>query len=169
MKKVMFIGLSVLLLSSIFLMVRTGREMNGDLQITGGSFIEDIKILQKKKGITLWTLSARRADFVEGEEKAELRDLSLVIPKNGVVLHAEKGIYNLSDKSFATDNVVKAEAKDYRITADSVAFDVSSGSITTEGRILVEGKGFMVEGKGMNADAEQKIKIFDDVKATFQK
>jgi LPS export ABC transporter protein LptC len=169
MKKILLIGLSFLLLAGIFLMTRSGKEMNGELQFIGGSFIEDMKIVQTKKGVTLWTLTANRANFLEGEDRAELKDISLTIPQNSVVLHADKGIYNLSERSFITDSIVKAEAKDYRITADSVDFDISSGDIRAEGRIHVEGKGFRIEGKGMSADGDQKVKIFDDVKATFEK
>ena len=80
-----------------------------------------------------------------------------------------KASYNLSDKSFTTDSAVKADGKDYRITAESVDFEVSSGNIKTDGRVKMEGKGFEVEGKGLNAETEKKVRIFNDVKATFHK
>jgi LPS export ABC transporter protein LptC len=170
MKKVFMTGLSVLLFISLFLMLRTGRENTGDLQIKkGNSFIEDIRILQKKKGATVWTLTASKADFKEGENKAELSDIHMALPKNDVVLRADKGIYDFSERSLTTESVVKAEAKDYKITADSIDYEISSGKISTGGRIKVEGRGFMVEGKGMKADTEQKVRIYNDVKATFQK
>ena len=169
MKKILLIGLSFLFLVILFLMLRTGTETPGDFRIAGGSFIEDVRITQKKSGSTIWTLTASTAHFAEDENKAELRDISMELQKNGVVLHAEKGIYNLSDRSFTTDSVVKADAKDYTITADSVDYDISSGKIRTDGRITVEGKGFKIEGKGMEADSSQKVEILDDVKATFNK
>lgn len=170
MRKVFFIGLSVLLLSGIFLMLRTGRETNGEFRITSsGSFIEDLRIVQRKKGVAVWDLTARRADFFDGEDKAKLSNISMVLEKNGVVVHVDKGIYNLSDKSFTTDSAVKADAKDYKITADSVDFDVSSGDIKTDGRVQLESKKLTVEGKGMKADAKQNIKVFNDVTATFDK
>ena len=169
MKRVLMIVLSVALFSSLFLMLRTGREFTGDMQIKGGSFIEDVRILQKKKGVTLWTLTASKANFTEGEDKAELSDIKMMLQKNGVILYADKGIYNISDKSFTTDSVVEAASKDYKITADSLDYEVSSGKIQTGGKITVEGKGFKVEGRGMKADAEQKVSILNDVKATFHK
>jgi lipopolysaccharide assembly outer membrane protein LptD (OstA) len=169
MKKVLMAGLCVLFFSGLFLMVRTGKEFSGDLKISGGSFIEGIKILQKKNGTTVWTLTATRAHFLEDENRAELSDISMMLQKNGVVLYADKGIYNLSERSFTTSSVVKADAKDYKITADSVDYDVSSGNIKTGGRIKVEGKGFKVEGKGMESDGDKKVKILNDVTATFNK
>ncbi len=169
MKKVLVIALSVLLFSVLFLMLRTGREKAGDLQIKGSSFIEDIRILQKKNGMTVWTLTANKADFVEGEDKAKMSDITMVIQKKNVVLHADRGIYNLSERSFATDSIVNAESKDFRIKADSIDYDVASGKIRTDGKIEVEGKGFRVEGKGMDAETGQKVRVLNDVKATFHK
>lgn len=170
MRKILMIGLSILFFSFfsiLFLLFRNNREINGDLKIKGNSFIEGLKILHKKNGIDAWTLNAKRADFIEDENKAELSNISMVIQKNGIVLYADKGVYNLSEQSFTTDGIVQAEAKDYIITADSIDYEASSGKIKTDGRIRVEGKRFKVEGKGMRADAGQKVSISNDVKAIF--
>jgi len=136
--------------------------------MASGSFIEDIRILQKKKGTTLWDLTASRADF-ETESRAKLSNVRISLQKSGVVLFADKGTYSLADKSFTTDSAVKADGKDYSITADSVDFEVTSGNVRTDGRIKMEGKGFDVEGKGLKAETGKKVEIFDDVKATFHK
>jgi len=93
----------------------------------------------------------------------------MVLQKNDVVLYADRGMYDFSEKSLTTKSVVKAEAKDYKITADSIDYEISSGKIQTGGRIKVEGKRFTVEGKGMKADEGQKVRVYNDVKATFQK
>jgi len=168
MRKILLIGLSVLLCGSTFLALRTGKETEGELRIASGSFIEGIRILQKKKGVTLWDLTANRADF-ESEDRAKLSSVSIALQKSDVVLFANKGVYNLSDKSFTTDSAVRADGKDYKITADSVDFTVASGNIETGGRVKMEGKGFEVEGKGLKAETEKKVKILDDVKAIFHK
>jgi len=169
MKKVLMIGFSVLFFSILFVMLRTNKEMNGDLHIKQGSFIEGLKIVQKKNGRSVWTLTAQRADFLGRGDKAALSNVSVAVQENDLVLHVDKGVYNLSDKSFTTDSVVKAEAKDYTITADSIDYEISSGEIRTDGRIKVEGKGFIVDGRGMRADSEQKVSILSDVTATFHK
>lgn len=169
MKTVLLIGLSVLFFGILFLMLGTGKDMNGDFKISMGSFIEDITITQKKNGLPVWTLSAGKANFSEDESQAQLSNVNIVLPENGVVLYADRGVYNLSDRSFTTDSVVKAEAKDYTITTDSLNYDISSGKIKTDGRIVVEGKGFRVEGMGMKSDSAQEVKILRDVKATFNR
>ena len=167
MKNGVLSGLVCMLLLSIFFLWKTGKESQVDLRITGSSFLEDIRILQKKKGVTVWTLTAEKADFLEGEDKAELHTISLAVPENNLMLHADKGTYNFSEKSFTTDTIVEARAENYRITADSLDLDVSSANIQTEGRVRLEGKGFSLEGQGMQAGKEQKVRIFNDVKAIF--
>ncbi|OGW47393.1 MAG: LPS export ABC transporter periplasmic protein LptC [Nitrospirae bacterium RBG_13_41_22] len=169
MKKILMIGLFIVLFSLLFVMLRTGREMNGNPQIKGDSFIEGLSILQKKDGIAVWTLTARKADLIEGVDKAELSDINMLIQKNGLLLHADKGVYNFSEQGFTTEAVVRAEAKDYTITADSIDYEASSGNIKTGGWIKIEGKRFTVVGKGMKADAGQKVSILNNVKATFYK
>jgi len=169
MKKVLLGVLSVLLVGSLFLMLGSGREFSSDLQIKGGSFIEGVRILQKKEGATVWTINASTARFLEGGDRAELNDINMILQKNGVELHADKGIYNLSERSFTTDSIVQANAKDYKITADAVDYDVSTGKIKTDGTIRIEGKGFKVEGKGMKSDTGQRVPILHDVTATFNK
>ncbi len=168
MKKVLLGMFSVLLFGSLFLMLGLGREFSSDLQIKGGgSFIEGVRILQKKDGATVWTINASTARFLEGGDRAELNDINMILQKNGVELHADKGIYNLSERSFTTDSIVQANAKDYKITADTVVYDVSTGKIKTDGTIKIEGKGFKVEGKGMKSDTGQRVTILHDVTATF--
>jgi lipopolysaccharide assembly outer membrane protein LptD (OstA) len=163
------IGLSVLLFSILFLALKAGRENSGDLQVKSVSFIENIKILQKKSGATVWTLTAKKADFTEGGDKAELSDVNVLIEKSKVSLHADKGLYNLAERSFTTDSLVDAVSKNYRMSADSIDYETTSDKIKSEGRVKLEGKGFIVEGEGMKADGDKKVSILNDVKATFQK
>jgi len=163
------IALSVLLFSILFLMLKGGRENIGDMQVKSDSFIDNIKILQKKDGATVWTLTAKKADFKEGNDKAELSNVDVFIEKSKVSLHADKGLYNLDERSFTTDSMVNAVSKNYRMTADSIDYETSSEKIKSGGRIKLEGKGFVVEGEGMKADGDKKVRILNNVKATFQK
>ncbi|MBE0426571.1 MAG: LPS export ABC transporter periplasmic protein LptC [Nitrospirae bacterium] len=169
MKRVLLIGLSVLLFGILFVMLRTGREDNGNFTMKGESFLEDIRIIHKEDGISIWTLTANKAEFIEGGDKAELNNITMAIPKNDVILFADRGIYSFSEHSFTTDGVVKAESKDYKITADSIDYEISSGRIKTDGRIILETKGFNVEGIGMRTEPEEKVSILNDVKAIFHR
>lgn len=169
MKKVFLTVLSVLLFGIFFVMLIKGREVNGNLNIKGKSFLEDIRITHKENGVTLWNLTANKAEFIEGEDKAELKNISMAIQKNDVIIVADRGIYNFSEQSFTTDGVVKAESKDYKITADSIDYEISSGRIKTNGRIILKTRGFNVQGVGMRTDTGEKVSILKDVKAIFNK
>jgi lipopolysaccharide assembly outer membrane protein LptD (OstA) len=169
MKKGLMIGLSVLLFVALLIVLKAGRENGVDVQVKGGSFLENLTIVEKKDGQPLWTLTASRADFKENEDKAELSDINLVMEKDHVTLQADKGLYDLSERSFTTDSAVKAMSQDYRITADSIDYEVASGMIQTQGRIRLESKGFGVEGEGMKSEADHKVRILNDVKATFHR
>ena len=161
------IWLSIVVFSLLFLMMRDERDMGKDFHLKSNSFIERIRIIQKKKGETIWTLHAEKADFLEGEDKAELRDMSMVIQKNHIVIYTDRGVYNISDKRFTTDHAVKAQAEDFLITADSIDFNVSTGTIETGGWVELDSEKIKIEGKGLKTVTGKTITIYDDVKATF--
>jgi lipopolysaccharide assembly outer membrane protein LptD (OstA) len=129
--------------------------------------MEGIRITQKENGETLWTLYARRADFLERGDKAELADMSMVMPQNNIALYAKRGVYSLSSKRFTTDSPVKARAKDFLITADSIDYDVSTGNIESDGRVELVSEKMRIEGRGLKTAAGLTVTIYDDVKATF--
>lgn len=169
MKRGLSAGFICLLVIGMYFMLQNGKETDIDLQVTGSSFLEDISIVHKRNGETMWKLTAKRADFLEGEDRARLHTIRLAVPENNLTLSADSGIYHFAEHSFAADTLVEAHGENYRILADSLDLDISANGIRTEGRVKVEGDGFSVEGEGMNVDKEQKVKIFRDVKAIFQK
>ncbi|MBM4140095.1 MAG: hypothetical protein FJ242_01165 [Nitrospira sp.] len=169
MKKIVLVCLSFFFVSMLFFIPRSEKETSKDFQIKGSSFFEGLKILQKKDSNVVWTLLAKRADFIEDENIVKLSDITMTVQKNGVVFYADKGAYNLSNKNFTAEGPIKAKSTDYTIIADSIDYDDSSGNFKTEGSIAVEGKRFKVDGKGMEVDSEQKVRILKDVKATFYK
>ncbi|NWF98204.1 MAG: LPS export ABC transporter periplasmic protein LptC [Nitrospirae bacterium] len=169
MSKVLLILISLLLISSLFLAFKTGKDNIGDIRTKSSSSIEDLKIIQKKNGNTLWMLTAKNADIIEKENIAELKDITLVLSQQDVSIIASKGVYDFKDKSFTTDKAVKAVGKNYKILADSIEYEIKSGDMKTDGEIRVEGKGFSIEGKGLQTEANQKVRVLKDVKATFQK
>lgn len=156
------------LILGVFFMLKTGREADTEPGITGSSFLEDIRILQKKKGVPAWILTADRADFFEREDSAELRSIRLSIPESNLTLRTESGSYDFSANTFASRTPVQAEGEHYRIIADTLDFDISAEGVQTDGKVRLEGKGFSLEGEGMQAGKEQQVRIFRNVKAIFQ-
>lgn len=169
MKKILMIVISFLFVCILIVILRSDKEISKDINIKGISFFEGLKILYKKDAHIVWTLLAKKADFTEGEKLVKLSGITLTIPKNGIVFQADTGIYNLSNRNFTVEGPVKAKTTDYTIITDSIDYEASSGDIKTNGWIEVEGKKFKLDGRGMEVDSEQKVRILKDVKATFYK
>jgi hypothetical protein len=151
-------------------MLRNERQDIEALKISKrNSSVEGLKIIHGNNGNTLWTLTARKANFTDDENMAELSDINVVVKKNSMTLSADKGIYNLSTRNFVINSDITAETKDYKIITSLIDYDASSGDVKTNEKIKVEGKSkkFTVEGRGMTLDSEQKVKVWKDVKATF--
>lgn len=166
MKQGFIVLLCLFFLCLFFIIPKNEREISKDMQMKEHSFIEGLKIIQRVNGNTIWTLAARKADFIEGGDKAELSDVQMTVQKNGLFIHSDKGTYNLLNQNFTTEGTIRAEAKNYLITADSIDYEASSGEMKTEGQIKIEGKRFNIIGKGMKA-SENGVRILKDVKATF--
>lgn len=169
MKKFLMIGLCLFFACTLFIMFRGEREGSVNVKVKNNSFIEGLKILHEKNGNTVWTLTARKADFTDDGNMVELSDLTVTVQKNDMTLYADKGTYDLSTRNFAINSDIRAVAKDYQITTSSIEYEAFSGNAKTDERITMEGKRFKVEGRGMALDSEQKVRIQNDVKATFNK
>lgn len=139
------------------------------INVKGTSFIEGLEILHSENGNTIWKLHARKADFTKDDNIVELKNVTVTVPKNGMIFYADTGRYDLLSKNFIINSDIQAEAKDYCILTSSLDYNASSGTATTDQRIIVEGKKFKVEGKGMTLDSEQIVRIRNNVKATFYK
>lgn len=169
MKRYLMVVLCLLFAGTLFIMLRNDREDIGKIKLKSTSFIEGLEILYRKNGDTIWKLNARKADFTEDENMVELSNLTVTVQKNGLTLYADTGRYDLLSKNFVINSDIQVNAKDYRIITSSIDYDASTGNARTDERIIVEGKKFKVEGKGMTLDSEQKVKIQNNVKATFYK
>lgn len=169
MKKLAMIGISLFFASIFFLLFGIDREGIKEMKVKSDSSFEGLTILQKKDGALVWTLTARKADIKEDENIAKLTDITLVLQKNGMVLYTDRGTYDLTSRDFTAESEIRGKAKDYTIKVDSIDYEDISGEFKTEGQVHVEGKKLRVDGKGMMVDAEQKVRILKDVKATFHK
>jgi len=167
MKKKLLFALSLSFLLLVFLFLGSSKENGKNLFIKGNSFIEGLRIVQKKNGVNVWTLTAKRADITESEDKANLSDIAMTIESKGMTIYAKDGVYGMSTRNLTLQGKITAVAKGYTITADSAEWDQAKGGINTKGAVRLESKKFNVEGSGMEIDSEQKVRVTKNVKATF--
>lgn len=168
MKKWLF-GAVLCVLLGAFVMLRGGREIPDNPQTGIGSFLEDMTIVQRRDGSAVWTLTAKRADVFEDENRASLHSIALSLPDHNLTLTADEGAYDFTTQSFSTVSIVEGRGDSYRITADSLDVDVSSGMIHTPGPVRLDGKAFSLEGRGMEAGRGETVRILGDVRATFER
>lgn len=161
--------LCLIFAGTLFVMLINDRENIEKIKVKKTSFIEGLEILYRKNGKAIWKLNARKADFTDDENMVDLSNLTVTVQENGMIFYADTGRYDLLSRNFIINSDIQAESEDYRIITSSLDYDASSGNARTDERIIVEGKKFKVEGKGMTLDSEQKVRIRNDVKATFYK
>ena len=168
MKKSLLILASFLLFSLFLFMVEGEKASKLDIHLKGESFLEGLKIIHKKNGLQNWILTAKRADISKDGNEADLTDVEMEVKNKGITIFAEKGLYNLDTKKISIEGTITAKNNAYSITTRQIEIDSDAGLLTTGKDVLIEGKKFTLQGKGMEIkNNEQKVRIMKDVKATF--
>ena len=168
MKKSLLVLASFLLFSLFLFMVQGEKASKLDIHLKGESFLEGLKIIHKKNGLQNWILTAKRADISKDGNEADLTDVEMEVKNKGITIFAEKGIYNLDTKKISIEGTITAKNNAYSITTGQIEIDSDAGLLTTGKEVLIEGKKFTLQGKGMEINNnEQKVRIMKDVKATF--
>ena len=168
MRKILLLFASFLIFSLFFFLVKGEKVGKLDPHLSGDSFFEGLRIIQKKDGIQNWVLIAKRADISKEGDKALLTDIEMEVKSKGITIFAEKGLYNLDTKKISIDGAITAKSGDYSITTGQVEIDSAAGLLKTGEDVRIEGNKFTLNGTGMEIqNNEQKVRILKDVKATF--
>ena len=168
MKKRVIFLLLIVISSVIFFYSFSEKATRLSVQPAGDSFFEGVKIVNKKDGATEWVLTAKRADLLADGKEALLSGVEMKLEQKGISVEADKGLYDMETKNVRVDGVITARNENYVITTRGVTIDSAVGTLETEQEVKIEGRKFDLEGKGMIADNNaQKVRIFNNVKATF--
>ena len=168
MKKSLLVFASILLFSLLFYMVGGEKDSKLNIHLKGESFLEGLKIIQKRNGVQDWVLNAKRADISKDGNEANLTDIKMEVKNKGITIFAEKGLYNMNTKKISVEGPITAKNNNYSITTEQVEIDNDAGLLTTGKDVYIVGKKFTLQGKGMEVNNnEQKVRIMKDVKATF--
>lgn len=168
MRRALLVILSLFVCSILFYAARDGRNRGFGIRQTGDSYIDGVRILNRKDGKKNWILTAERADITPDGRIAYLKNIEIKIEGRGITVHADKGSYNMVDKSLLLDGRTVARGDSYSITSQDVKYNSAKDNLATDDIVTIEGKKFSVHGRGMNLDnADHKVKILKDVKAVF--
>jgi LPS export ABC transporter protein LptC len=168
MRSFIFLSFAALLFSLFFFLLKSDNKSGVHVRFGGASFIEGLKIINKKGGNQSWVLTAKRADIDERLNEAHLKDMEVSIKEGDVILRADTAIYDLMNKTLAVTSTVTAHNKSYSLVTDNVTLDSLANNLESSGSVKMKGKTFVIEGKGMEIiNKKQKVKILKDVSATF--
>ncbi|MEJ2683711.1 MAG: LPS export ABC transporter periplasmic protein LptC [Candidatus Sulfobium sp.] len=168
MERALLIIFLMVLFSLFFYFSRDrGRTAFGVRQ-AGDSYMEGVRIVNRKNGKRDWVLTADRADIAADGRVAYLKNIEIKIEGRGVTVYADKGSYDIDGKNLTLDGRTVAKGDSYSITSQNVEFNSAKDSLATDGKVYIKGKKFRVNGKGMAVDnAAHKVRILRDVKAVF--
>jgi LPS export ABC transporter protein LptC len=168
-KKSIFVILIIAVLV-LFVLIRSEKGGKLDIQVKGDSFFEGLKVVNKKNGVTDWTLWAKRADLTKDGKEALLSGVEMKLKNKDMTVSADKGLYNMETRQISVEGVLHAGNSDSVLTTSQARIDGSKGDFDAAGDVTIVGKKFEVQGKGMKADNNQhKVRILKDVKATFNR
>jgi len=153
----------------VFFSVFSGeRDLRKDLSIQrGNSYIEGLKIVNRKDGADTWVVTARRADFTKDETVAQMESVVIDAKKEGMVLTADNGTYHMQSRDLRLGNNIKIQIKGSVFTTDELSWDASRGMVFSKDVVRMQGNKFTIEGEGLTATKDNKLKLMRNVKATF--
>jgi LPS export ABC transporter protein LptC len=163
-KPLLLAALAALVLLSVFML----KNQDGPKQTAPAqSYLEDVKVVNKRTGHQQWTLLTRRAVISDRGDTARIEDVTVRLPAEGMVVQAESGVYGMDSRELTLSGEIRALADGYVIRTGSIRLDAEKGLITTDDEVVLEGDGFRIEGRGLRAEQDRKVRLEKDVKAVF--
>jgi LPS export ABC transporter protein LptC len=151
-----------------FIVFSDEKEFHRNFSISkAGSYMEGLRIVSKKDGADALIITARRADFSKDETVATMDAVTMEMKKEGALLNADHGTYNMNTKELTLENNVTVKAKDAVIHVNNLSWNPGPGLLSAEGKVLVDGNKFTLEGEGLTATVDNKVRLTKNVRATF--
>jgi LPS export ABC transporter protein LptC len=152
-------------LLSLFLL--TTGEDNHESPSLPGSFLEDVKVVNQRIGKEQWSLVTKKATISEDGDTASLQDVTVRLPAEEMTVEADSGLYNILSRDLALTGNITAVTDSYVIKTESANLTAEKGELSTDDRVVVESRGFRIEGHGLRAAEKKSVRLLRDVKALF--
>ncbi|HWR59773.1 MAG TPA: LPS export ABC transporter periplasmic protein LptC [Thermodesulfovibrionales bacterium] len=167
-RKLLWGLVSILSIFIFFVMFYGEREYKTGFSVSkGNSFMEGLRIVNKKDGSDSWSVTAGRADFSKDETVAHIAAVTIDLKKEGAVLKADSGTYNMKKHDLRLEKNITLRLKDATISTESLTWDPAGKMLSADGRIRMQGDKFRIEGEGLTATQDNKVKLARNVKAIF--
>lgn len=141
----------------------SGEDGSGRTALSG-SFMEDVKVVRREAGRTVWSLSSKRASISGDANIAGMSEVAVLFPGRGLAVTADAGVYDLQSNDVSLEGGVVARAEDFTVSTGRVRLASANGEIATDDSVVITGKGFVIRGKGLRA-YDEKVMLLADVRA----
>ncbi len=164
-----FWGLVFTLTSLMFFIIfHSEKDYKKELSLSrGNSYMEGVRIVNKKGGVDSWVILARKADFSRDETTVQMSSVTIDVKKEGAVLNADGGTYNMNTQGLRLEKNIVIHMKDSTISTDSLAWNPAGRLISSDGKVQMQGNKFRIEGEGLTATEDDKVRLTRNVKAIF--
>ncbi len=156
------------LLSIAILVVYSLQPQDTKLKLTYSEspYIEDVMIKHLRDGITKWTVSAQKANFINTNDVV-LKRLKITFPEKDLILTSEEGVYNMASQSIRIEGNIQALTENYVINASTLSWDPQKNQLSSDNKIQIIGKEFYIEGDELTASSD-KARLNSNVRAVFK-
>lgn len=132
-----------------------------------GSFMEDVRVVNRKSGAHQWTLNALEVLIPTGGEPSRLSDVSVELPEQGMRVVSDSGLYDFQTRNLVLLGNIRARTDDYIIKMDSIYVESEKGELSSPDKVIIESETFRIEGQGFVANSNRKVVFNKNVKATI--
>jgi LPS export ABC transporter protein LptC len=168
MRKALFALTGIGLLTLLTVYFFQDSDYKPQFRLSENSYMENVKIIQKKAGETRIVVTADQAIF-ETETDVKLIALNLFFPEKNLTLTSKTGNYNTTTKNVVVEGDIRANTKGYDIQTNKLNYDASKGELLTNDKVVIIGKsrGFYMEGDTLTASGDTAT-LHKNVKAIFK-
>lgn len=138
-----------------------------DIAPISGSFMEDIRVVNRGAGSDRWTLEAQKVEIPTNGKASSLTSVQITLPEHEMDVKSEAGIYDLESRDLTLTGNIEARTDYFVLTTDSIHFKSETGELTSRDRVVLKGSSFRIEGDGLYANGDKKVTLKSNVKATF--
>lgn len=162
-------GVILICIVALFFVFSRDKDFRKDISVTRtNSYIEGLRIVNKKNGVDEWIVLASRADFGKDETTAKLEGVTINIKKEGVILNADSGTYDMNTKDLHLRDNIKIHRTDSVISANSLSWNPTKAVLSSDDKVHLENPKFEVEGDGFaTSENNSRITLKKNVRAIF--
>ena len=131
------------------------------------SFMQDVELVNKRAGRSIWTLTASKIDLPDDGKTALLSQVDINLIEHKMKVISPSGLYNLKSRDLLLQGGVTARGEDYTLKTASIKLDNRTGDLSTDEDVVIVGQKYVIRGRGLRADNQNRIRLNSDVNATF--